>query len=145
MGKPSSLAIVLLGLACLLLICCQTAGTPRQSDGPATKSRVAAARSQTPPPADPATKKRAASYSGPARSAARSTASVQPKVPKSKRVNRLAGFSKAVLGQTKPVRSLRALLYAALALILLVVIGAIAAERAGKRRKLSPSPIPARR
>jgi hypothetical protein len=145
MGKSRSLAVVILGLACLLLISCQTAGTPKQSGGTATKSRAAAAGSRTPPPADSAAKKRAASYTGPARSAARSAATLRAKDLKAKRVNRLASFSKAVMGQTKPIRTLRAVLYAALAVIFLVVIGAIAVERAGRRRKLAPSPVNARR
>jgi hypothetical protein len=135
MKKSRSLAFFLmLGLACLFLAACQTAGTPKQSDGTPTKSR-ATAGSQAPPPADSASKKRTASYSRDVRS----VASPQLKDLKAKRVNRLAIFSNAIMGQTKPIRTLRAVLYAVLAVIVVVVIGAIAAERVGRHRKLTPS------
>jgi hypothetical protein len=46
----------------------------------------------------------------------------------------------------RPAITMRTVLYATLAVILLVVLAAIAAERIGRRnRRLSPSPLTARR
>jgi hypothetical protein len=137
MGKSRSLAILMLGLACLFLITCKTGGTPKQSDGTPTKSRGAAGP-QAPPPADSASKNRTASYSGDVGS----IASPKLKDLKIEAVNRLGKPSIAIMGQ--PIKTMRAIIYAILAVIFMVVIGAIAAERVGRQRKLAPSPLNAR-
>ncbi len=136
MEKSCSLAILALGMACFLLFACQSAGTPKQSDG-ASKKAQAAAGSQAPRSADSATK-------SPKKTASHSSAKVQPvaspqlkhlKGKKVNLVNQLASLSKALLGQTKATRTLRTWLYASLAVILAAVIGAIMADRATRRRK----------
>ena len=137
MVKLRSLAIVMLGLACFLLIACQTGGTPKQSGGTPTKSRLTAEPKAT-HPADSASKKRTASYS----KNVVSVASPQLKDLKGKAVHRLGSLSRLFMG--KKVAPLRAVLYATLAVILMAVIGAVAAERAGRRRKLTPSSVSAR-
>ncbi len=130
MEKSPSLAIVTLALACLFLTACQTAGTPKQSGSTPTKSR-AAAGPQAPASADSARPKKTAIFS----KDARPDASPQLKALKSKKVNRLGNLSRLLMGQTQATRTLRAILYAALALILAAVIGAIMAERATRQRK----------
>jgi hypothetical protein len=137
MEKSRSLAILMLGLACLFLIACQTGGTPTQSNGTPTKSR-ATAGPQAPPPADSASQNRTASYSGDVKS----VTSAQLKDPTGKAVDRLGNLSSAVKGQS--IKTMRAILYAALAVIFIVVIGAITAERVGRHRKLTPSSLNAR-
>jgi hypothetical protein len=137
MGKSRSLAISMLGVACLFLIACQTGGTPKQSDGTPTKSR-AAAGSQAPPPSGSASRNRTASNSGDVKS----VTSAQRKDRKGKVVDRLGSLSRAIMG--KKIDTLRAILYVTLAVIFVVVIGAIAAERVGRHRKLAPSSLNAR-
>ena len=131
MAKSRSLAILLLGLGCLFLIDCKTAGTPKQAGDTSTKS-LAAAGAQEPPPADSASPKRTASRSKDARSVP--SAKENP----GKAVARPRRPFLAIL--RKPIPTPRAILYATLAVILLVVIGAITAERVGRHRKLAPSP-----
>lgn len=132
MRKSRSLAISMLGLACLILIACQTGGTPKQSDRTPTKS-LAAAAPHTPPPTDSASLKRTASHSRDVKS----VTSAQRKDRPGKAANILGNFSKAFMG--KKIDTLRAILYATLAVIFIVVIGAIAAERVGRHRKMTPS------
>ena len=130
MGKSRSLAISMLGVACLFLIACQTAGTP-------TKSRDTAVHN-APPPADSASRNRTASYAGDVKS----VTSAQRKNRTAKVVDRLGNLSRAVMG--KKIDTLRAILYVTLAVIFVIVIGAIAAERVGRHRKLAPSSLNAR-
>jgi hypothetical protein len=144
MEKSRSLAILMLGLASLILIACQTAGTPTQSagtptqsDGTPTQSRVTTAP-QAPPPADSANHHRTTSYSGDVKS----VTSAQLKDLKGEQVKRLGNLSSAVMGQA--IKRMRAILYAALAVIFIVVIGAITAERVGRHRKLTPASFNAR-
>ena len=135
MKKPQALAVLTLGLACLFLVACKTAGTPKQSDDKPTKTR-AAAGTQEPPPAESPGQKKGAIRSGDARPAS----SVQRKDLKVGATSRTAKPSiKAVL---KKIGILRAILYATLAIILVAVIGAIAAERAGRHRRPTPAPAP---
>jgi hypothetical protein len=137
MEKSCSLAILTLGLACFLLFACQSAGTPKQSDGVSKKTQ-AVAGSQAPRSTD------SVSAKSPKKTASLSSAKVQPiaspqlKNLKGKKVNlvhQLASLSKALLGQTKATRTLRTWLYASLAVIAAAVIGAIMADRATRRRK----------
>ena len=125
MKKARSGTILLLGLACLLLIACQTGGTPKQADGEPTKS-VSAAGPKATGTADSASKtaekKRAAS-------------AAKQKDLKAKTVDRPRKALRAIIG--RPITTLRAVLYATLGLILVVVLGAVAAERIGRRRKLA--------
>jgi hypothetical protein len=137
MEKSRFLAILMLGLACLFLIACQTAGTPKQSDGTPINSR-ATGGAQTPPPAKSASQTRTARYSG----KVGSTTSARLKDPPGKAVNRLGILSSAVVDQ--PIQRMRTILYAALVIIFLVVMGAITAERVGRHRKLTPASLNAR-
>jgi hypothetical protein len=137
MEKSRSLAILMLLLTCLFLIACQTAGTPTESDSPPAKSRPTAGP-QAPPAADSASKNRTASYS---RSVGIGT-SAQLKQSTVKAVDRSGNFSRAVKG--KSITTLRIILYATLAVIFVVVVGAITADNVGRRRKLTPSPLIAR-
>jgi hypothetical protein len=138
MGKSRYLAIFMFGAACLLLIGCKTTGTPKHSDGAPTKSR-AAAGPQASSPAGSASPKRTASFSkstGP-------VASPQPRLDKREAAPRAGKPSRPAMA--KPIGTLRIVLYSTLAFILLVVIGAITAERSGRHRKLTPLPVNARR
>ena len=137
MGKPRSLAILMLGLACVFLIACQTPGTPKQSKGTPKKSE-AAAGPQVRSNADSASPNRTASKSKEKRSVRAS----KQKDPKGGAVDRAIRPLKAIFGQR--ITTLRAILYATLGLIVVVVLGAIAAERAGRHRKLAPSTANAR-
>jgi len=152
MQKPRSLAILTLGLACLLLFACQTAGTPKQSDGTPKKSQAAdgpkASRA-----ADSASPSRTASKSEEKRAASPAQQSdLKGKAAKAAKTAKTAKTGKTVDRPRKPliailkqpITPLRAVLYATLGLILIVVLGAIAAERAGRHRKLAPSPVDAR-
>jgi len=152
MEKLRSVAILVLGLACLVLIACQTPGTPRQAGSTPGKSGTAAGPQEL-PPAGSVSKNRTAGISG---DAGKSVASAKLK----KNPTRKAAAGKAVTSKVgnpanhllkrligtlgRPISSLRALLYASLAVIFLVVIGAIAAERAGRRRRLAPLSLNAR-
>jgi len=118
MQKARSRTVLLLWLACLLLIACQTGGTPKQADGKPPKS-VSAAGPQATRTADSAGKTAAKKRSA---SAAQTVA--RPRRP-----------ARAITW--KPITTLRAVLYATLGLILVVVLGAVAAERIGRRRKLA--------
>jgi hypothetical protein len=137
MEKSRSLAILMLGLACLFLIACQTGGTPTKSDGTPTKSQTTAGP-QAPPPADSASQNRTASYSGDVGS----VTSAQLKNLSGEAVDGLGNLSSAVMGQ--PIKTMRAIIYAALAIIFIVVIGAITAERVGRHRKHTPLSLNAR-
>jgi hypothetical protein len=137
MEKSRSLAILLLGAACILLIACQTGGTPKKSDATPTKSRTAAGP-QEPPAAKSASQKRTAGQSGNLKSAT----SAKLKDLKREAPSRAGNPSRGVLGHKITV--LKAVLYATLAVILLVVVGAIAAERVGRHRRLTPSSANAR-
>ncbi len=132
MRKLRALTISLLGVACLFLIACQTPGTPKQSGG-TPKKTVAAAGPQAQRTAESAGQGKTARKAGDKRPAARA-----PRVErKGKLLDRPVKAARAILG--KPITTLRGILYATLALITIVVIGAIAAERVGRHRKLSPS------
>jgi hypothetical protein len=137
MGKSRTLAILMPGLACLFLIACHTVGTPKQSDGTPTKSR-ATAGPQALPLADSVSQNRTASYSGDVRP----VTSTQLKDRTREAVGRLGNLSSAVLGPK--IRTMRAIIYATVAVIFVVVIGAITAERVGRHRKLTPSSLNAR-
>ena len=144
MEKSRFLAIVLIGLACLYLIACQTGGTPKKSEGnpitsdsTPTKS-LTSADTQAPTPANSAGRKKTASPSV----KKGSVASAQRKAPASKAVAGLGNRSSAVMSQ--PIKTMRAVIFAALAAIFIVVIAAIIADRVGRHRKLTPSPVNAR-
>jgi hypothetical protein len=151
MEKLRSLAIVMLGLACPFLIACLTGRTPTQSvgtparfdgaptqlDGTPTQSR-ATAEPQAPHPADSASQIRTARYSG----VVGSVTSAQHKDRAGEAVDRLGNLSSAVGGQT--IKTMRAMIYAALAAIFIVVLGATTATRVRRHRKLSPSSLNAR-
>ena len=137
MGKSRSLAILVLGLVCILLIACQTAGAPKKASG--TPPQAGAAAGPQAPPAKSVSQDRRASAS----KEVRSVASAKRKHSKGKAVAaKLKNPSRAVKGQS--LKTMRTILYSVLAVILVVVIGAIAAERAGRRRKLTPAPMNAR-
>ncbi len=128
MKKARSRTLLLLGLACLLLIACQTGGTPKQADGKPTKS-VSAAGPKATRTADSASKTAAKKRSvSPAKQ-------VKQKDLKAKTVARPRKAPWPIFG--RPITTLRAVLYATLGLILVVVLGAVAAERIGRRRKLA--------
>jgi hypothetical protein len=131
MEKPRFLVLMVLGLACLLLLACQTGGTPKKSDGTPKKTQTATA-TQAPPTADSASPKKTASKSADKK---RSVSAAQRKDLKVKPVDRSRRPSLAVFG--KHITTLRAILYATLGLILIIVFGAITAERMGRRRKLA--------
>ena len=124
MAKARSRTLLLLGLACLLLIACQTGGTPKQADGAPTKSASAAGPQAT----------RAADSASPTRAAGK-TADKKRAASAAKHKDLKAKSPRAIIG--RPITALRAVLYATLGLILVVVLGAITAERIGRRRKLA--------
>jgi hypothetical protein len=137
--KSHSLAMPVLALACLLLFACQTTGTPKQQEGTPTKSGTAAGP-QAPPPSRLASQAGTASHSREARPGA----SAKHKVLKGAAVQKPGKASR--VNFRRPAITMRTVLYATLAVILLVVLAAIAAERIGRRnRRLSPSPLTARR
>lgn len=131
MQKARSRTILLLGLACLLLIACQTGGTPKQADGKATKS-VSADGPKATRTADSASPSRTASKTAEKKRAA---SAAKQKDLKAKTADRPRKAPWAIIG--RPITPLRAVLYATLGLILVVVLGAVAAERIGRRRKLA--------
>jgi hypothetical protein len=109
MKKSRSLAILMLGLACLFMIACLTRGTPKQSGGTPTKSQATAGR-QAPPAADSAGQKRTARHSGDVRS----VTSARLKNLTVKAVQWLGNpsSSRAVRGQS--IETMRAIIYVAL-------------------------------
>ena len=131
MAKARSKTILLLGLACLLLIACQTGGTPKQAGGAPTKS-VSAAGPQATRTADSASPTRTA---GKTADKKRAASAAKHKDLKAKPAARPRKSPRAIIG--RPITTLRAVLYATLGLILVVVLGAIAAERIGRHRKLA--------
>jgi hypothetical protein len=137
MAKSRSRAMVMLGLACLLLIACQTAGKPKQSGGTPTKSRTTAGP-QAPPPAGSVSKNKTASYTG---DVGRVT-SAQRKHLTAGVTDIFRSFSSAAGGQA--IKTMRLIIYAALAVIFIVVIGATTATRVGRHRRLTPSSVNAR-
>jgi hypothetical protein len=127
MPKARGGTILLLGLAFLLLVACQTGGKPKQPDAKAEKSLSAAGPQAT---------RTADSPGKPAGKTAdkkRSVSAVKEKNLKAKPVVRPRKSPLAIL--RRPITTLRAILYATLALILVVVLGAVSAERIGRRRK----------
>ncbi len=138
-----SRAILVLGLAGVLLIGCQTTGKPKQSESATEKSQAALGAKTTSPSAS-AGKSGTASPSGHVASAAsakhktlKAKAAARPTkvgLAKVKLPNLLRFFR---LPRLKPISSLRAVLYATLGIIFLVVLAAIVGERVGRRRRLS--------
>jgi hypothetical protein len=152
MGKLRVSQMVLLGTVFLVLLGCQSAGTPKQSAGGSTKTAAAGPQAQRTAGSTKADKaavkaaeKKQTAAARRAERKARPQAAKLAKKPRTKPVGakplrtRLAQVKpfQAILG--KPLPPLRGILYASVALIALVVVGAIAAERAGRRRKMSPS------
>jgi hypothetical protein len=154
MGKWRSLAFVLLGSALFLMLACQTAGTPPQSQGAGepqatkgtpTQSQAsaeqqsagdtqsqAAGESQGTAPAGSAGRSGAASYLRIAAPAA----SAHLKDLTGKTADMLGNLYRAVTGQRQ--RPTRTIEYAALAALIVIAVGAIAAVLARRHRKLSP-------
>jgi hypothetical protein len=151
MEKSRSLAILMLGFACPFMIACLTGRTPTQSvgtptrfddaptqlDGTSTQSR-ATAEPKALHPADSASQIKTARQSG----VAGSVTSAQRKVRTGEAVDRLGNLSSAVGGQK--IKTMRAIIYAALAAIFVVVLGATTATSVRRHRKLSPSSLNAR-
>jgi hypothetical protein len=133
-AKLRSLAVCLLALACFWMLACQTTGTTKTSgDTPSGKQVSAAPQAKTSAaPASSAGKKTTAAKAGKAGKATSVTAAKAKKVP-AKAVDQPRNLLKKLLGWK--IDTLRGLLYGTLAVIFLVVIGAVAAERAGKHRK----------
>jgi len=136
MGKSRSLAILILGLACFFVIACKTTGTPTRSGETPTQLR-ASAEPQAPNPAKSASPKETAKQAG----VVKLVASVQRKHLTSGAVQLLRNLPSTVGGQS--IKTMRAIIYAALALIFLVVLGATTATRVRRHRKLIPSPLSA--
>ncbi len=137
MEKSRSLAILILGLACLLMIACLTGGTPKQSGGTPTKKQ-ATAGPQAPPTAKSASQKRSARRSA----VVGSVASAQRKHLTGGALHLLGNLP--ITGGGQSIKTMRAIIYAALAAIFLVVLGATTTTRVRRHRKLTPSPLNAR-
>jgi hypothetical protein len=133
MQKARSRTILLLGMACLLLIACQTGGTPKQADGKPAKSLSAEGPKATRTADSPG--KTASKTAGKTADKKRSVSAAKQKNLKAKPAVRPRKSPLAIFG--RPITTLRAVLYATLGLILVVVLGAVAAERFGRRRKLA--------
>jgi hypothetical protein len=146
MRKSRSLAILMLGVACLLVVACLTKGTPKQSGGTPTKTQATAER-QAPRAADSGSQKSVASSSK-----KKTTSSSQKRIVKRsakavpvasarlknftvKAVNWLGNPSRAV--RSHSIETMRVLIYVALAIIFVVAIGATAAARVRRQRKLT--------
>ncbi len=123
MERSRSLTFAVLGLACLLMIACQTAGTPPQSQE--------TSQSQGTPSAGSESRATAVRYSGGAVPAAKA----QLKDLTGGALKMLGNFFSAVTGQTW--RTTRTIEYVTAAAIIVVVIGAIAAVSVRRHRKLS--------
>jgi hypothetical protein len=137
MRTSRSLAVLALGMACLFLIGCNSTGTPRQAGRASSKAGTAESKASS--PANSQRSKRTASLSRDKGS----VSSPQFKLFQRKAVKKVGNPARATV--RKPIGTLRVLLYSTLALILIVVIGALTAERFGRHRKLAPSPVSARR
>jgi hypothetical protein len=154
MEKPRSLAIISLGLACLLATACQTAGTPGQSPataktqatanvstqakGTPTQSHVTVERQVLPP-------RQPASRSGTATSSAgvRPATSAQQKGVADGTLENLKHLYSVITGREIDTR--KVINSAMAAAIVVLGIGAFAAMHAIRHRRLTPSSSHAQR
>ena len=147
MRKSRSLAILMLVVACLLVFACKTTGTPARSAGTPAKSAGASSQSQASglakaaKPIKSASKKKAAKLAKQSKKV-KPVAAARLKNLAIKTVHKLTNPSKTVGAQS--LKTMRAIIYAALAAILLVAVGATVAARVRRHRKLTPSPAGAR-
>ncbi len=153
MRKSPSLAILMLAVACLLVFACKTTGTPARSAGAPAKSAGASSQAgqvqasglaKAAKPAKSASKKKAAKLAKQSRKAKPVTAARLKNlaIKTVHNVQKLANPSRTRGSQS--LRTMRAIIYAALAAIFLVAVGATVAARVRRHRRLTPSPAGAR-
>jgi len=154
MRKSRSLAILMLGAACIFMVTCATKGTPKQSAGTPTKTQ-AEAEHQAPRAAGSVSQKSTASSSQKKKAASTTkkkiasltqkkvvkrsakavpAASAQLKKLTTKAAQWLGNPSRTGRGQSS-IETMRLLIYSALAIIFVVAIGATTATRVRRHRR----------
>jgi hypothetical protein len=135
MAKSRFLVILTIVLICLLVMACKTTGTPKQSDGTATKPQVAAG-----PKASPSqTVSRSAGVKSVTKAQRKELASKPGKPSKPAALSAFRSLLPFGAPKGQAITTMRAIIYAALATILLVIIGATTAARVSRHRRLATS------
>ncbi len=157
MSKSRSLAILMLGVALIFMVSCATKGTPKQAAGTPTKTQ-AAPEHQAPRAAGSTSQKSVASSSQKKKTAstlkkkaaslsqkkavkrsakALPVASVRLKKLTTKAVQWLGNPTGTARGKSS-IEAMRLLIYAALAIIFVVAIGATTATSIRRHRRATP-------